>query len=106
MTGHEKETIILFNESDKEATVYTYNRAIQKKLRGLLAERPGEVHLVRETELMMECTIPKKWVKLRANRILSDAELEMRREIASTRFAGGEKCRDNLMGGKDETKND
>lgn len=91
MTGYEKETIISFNESDKEAIVYTYNRAMQKKLRGMLEERPEEVHLIRETEHMMECTIPKKWVKLRANRILSDKELEMRREIASARFAGGQK---------------
>lgn len=89
MTGLEKETIITFNESEKTANVYTYNRAMQKKLRSLMEERPNDVTLIRDTDQMLECTIPKKWVKLRANRIISDAELEMRREAAANRFAGG-----------------
>lgn len=35
LTKFEKETIILFNESEDEASIYTYNAGLKKRLKAL-----------------------------------------------------------------------
>ena len=41
----EQETVILFNEAEAAASVYTYNGALKRKLTGLCATRPTEARL-------------------------------------------------------------
>ena len=75
----EQETIILFNEEEKTASVYTFNKSIQRKLSQLSNERPDECYLDNPQlalEGAVEYIIPKKWIKLRASRILSDEQKE------------------------------
>lgn len=80
LTGAEKETIIVFNERDKEAEVFTYNGRFLRELAELAGERPAEVELVRTNkEGGSTYHIPKKWVKIRASRILTE---EQRRAVA------------------------
>ncbi len=80
LTRYEQETIINFNEEDATASVYTYNPALRRKLSQLAQERPRECVLdeTRDYSGALVCTIPKRWVKITPNRILSKAEREWR----------------------------
>ena len=73
----EQETIIDFNEAEATASVYTRNGALKRKLEKLAKERPADVQLSRRyPEGAVEYTIPKRWVRVNATRILSEAQRE------------------------------
>ena len=73
----EQETIIGFNEAEATASVYTHNGALKRKLEKLTKERPADVQLSRRyPEGAVEYTIPKRWVRVNATRILSEAQRE------------------------------
>lgn len=76
LTLQERETVILFNEADPTASVYTHNAALRRRLAALATERPTECTAVRfnEEDGAAEYTIPKKWVKIKPSRILSEAQ--------------------------------
>lgn len=75
LTLSERETIIVFNEQDPLAEVFTYNGRMKRELSGLACARPDDVqHTKTNTEGGETYTVPKKWVKIRASRILSDAQ--------------------------------
>ena len=77
----EQETIINFNEAESTATVYTHNGAMVRKLEGLADQRPDEVKRGRVfPDGGREYTIPKRWVKVNASRILSE---EQKADIAA-----------------------
>lgn len=77
----EQETIINFNEAESTATVYTHNGALVRKLEGLADQRPDEVKRGRVfSDGGREYTIPKRWVKVNASRILSE---EQKADIAA-----------------------
>ena len=40
LTKYEKETIILFNEADEEASIYTYNAGLRKRLAEFSKKHP------------------------------------------------------------------
>ena len=44
----EQETVILFNEAEASASVYTYNGALNRKLTGLCHTRPTEARLTKD----------------------------------------------------------
>lgn len=75
LTSKEKETVIIFNEYDKEAEVFTYNGRILRDLCKLAQERQDEVQCIKTNdEGASTYRIPKKWVKVRASRILTEEE--------------------------------
>lgn len=79
LTRAEQETIVIFNEEESQASVYTYNRSLKKNLRELSEKFPQNVMLEREDGRGGETfLIPKKWVKVRAPRIVSEEEREKR----------------------------
>lgn len=81
LTKYEQETIINFNEDEATASVYTYNPALRRKLSQLAQERrPQECVLDESHDYSgaLVCTIPKRWVKITPNRILSEAEKAQR----------------------------
>ncbi len=45
LTKSEKETIILFNESDDEASIYTYNASLKTRLKKFSRQYPQLCHL-------------------------------------------------------------
>ena len=49
LSNYEKETIFLFNEADRVASVFTYNDALKKQLGELCKSHPEQV---RRTEMM------------------------------------------------------
>lgn len=76
----EKETIILFNEKESTANVYTYNVKLKHRLDALCASRSGEAKCIQEDKTgAVTYHIPKKWVKVNAPNILSEAQREVLR---------------------------
>ena len=83
----EQETIIIFDELGENASVYTYNSRLQKRLRELQGERPQAVvcnAIHQETGKHSErWEVPKDWIKInpkRASAPLSDEQREQLRE--------------------------
>ena len=70
----EQETIILFNEAEATASVYTHNAALQRVLLELCQTHPAQVRQTEDNRhggLTFE--LPKKWVKITPPRALSEA---------------------------------
>jgi len=75
MTRLEQETIINFNEAEATATIYTHNAALCRKLEALADQRPEEAKRGRSfPDGGREYTIPKRWVKVNASRILTEEQ--------------------------------
>ena len=76
----ERETIIRYTEADSEASVYTFNPSLIKKLDALAESRPEEVHCMDAQSINgvenRDYLIPRNWVKVNASRALSDSERE------------------------------
>lgn len=73
----ERETIITYNEAEAVASVYTMNGALIRKLESLTESRPGKARRVKTyPDGAQEYEVPKKWVRVNASRILSDAQRE------------------------------
>ena len=68
LTNYERETIINYTEAVASASVYTHNRALINKLKGLVKEYNLEV---KQLESAYEFTVPKKWIKVRPPRKVS-----------------------------------
>ncbi len=89
LTLQERETVILFNEAEKTASVYTHNLKFLQKLKQLQQDRPDDCRIKRnDTESRAaEYIVPKKWIKIKAPRQLSEEEkARLRKASESTRF--------------------
>lgn len=75
LSNLERETVITFNEAENFAEVFTYNSRMKRTLAGLAADRPSDVEHIKTTPEGGETySIPKGWLKIRAPRILSEAQ--------------------------------
>lgn len=84
----EKETIILFNEAEASASVYTYNAALKRKLSGLCTTRPEGARQTKDDGrggLTFE--VPKRWIKVNPSRILTVEQKKERAERAKAIFS-------------------
>lgn len=84
----ERETIILFNDAEKTATVETCNKTWKNKMRALCSKSP-DCSLVFEDEHCERYLIPKTWVKVQMPRQLSDVQRQKLRESARQNFNKG-----------------
>jgi hypothetical protein len=83
LTKYEMETIINFNEEEKIANIYTHNSALIRRLEKLSIERPDECSVAyNQGSHGASFDVPKKWIKINPTRILSNEELQKRREQA------------------------
>lgn len=93
LSKREQETIILFNEEDKEATCYTCNKSLARKLDDLSAQSSA-ITRVREDKHGRTYTFPKKWLRVKMPRVLSEEQRLKLSEEAKRRFGkakeGGE----------------
>lgn len=89
LTLQERETVILYNEAEQTASVYTYNAALRRKLSALASERPTECIAVRfnEEDGAVEYTVPKKWIKINPTRILSEVQRAILAERAKANLS-------------------
>ena len=77
LTRAERETIILYNEEEQTAEVYTCNEAMKRKLTKLHEDGTEGITFVRSDEYNVTYTVPKKWVKINPPRILSEAQRQV-----------------------------
>ena len=62
----EQETVFLFNEVENEASVYTYNGPLRRRLELLSLKFPSEVKLTRQDNTgAVKYSIPKKLISIR-----------------------------------------
>lgn len=90
MARYEQETIIGFNEEEKTAVIYTHNKVLRQKLEALARDRPEDCRLVKVSHSgrAVDYAIPKSWIRIAPNRVLSDAEkIQRRNAIKKANFA-------------------
>ena len=76
MARYEQETLISFNEEEKNAGIYTHNKALRQKLAALARDRPEDCRLVKVSHggRAVDYTIPKSWIRIVPPRIASEAQ--------------------------------
>lgn len=89
LSNLEKETIINFNDAEKTAEIYTCNNSWIRRMDALAKERPGEVCKTGSDEVSATYTVPKKWIKVRPPRILTDEQREAMSRRAKEMFGTG-----------------
>lgn len=87
LTKYEQETIINYNNEEKTASVFTYDKSLIRKLDKRLNDSL-DMKLVRRGEDFAEYSLPKKWIKVAFPRQYSD---EQRAEMAERMKAAREK---------------
>ena len=85
LTKYEMETIYNYNQEEPLASCYTMDRALIRRL-DALAQKHKEITVVRADEGVREYTLPKKWIKVRAPKELSDEQREKMAKRARERF--------------------
>lgn len=87
LSNYEKETIILWNEAEKTASIYTHNAALQEQLAALCESHPEQVRQTADNGhggLTFE--LPKKWFKVTPPRVLSPAQREVLERMNEKRW--------------------
>ena len=72
--AYEKETVINFNNAEQNASCYTLNTHKRQMLVNLAEEYPDDVKIISKRDDMVEVTVPKKWVKIRPPRKLTEEQ--------------------------------
>ncbi len=80
LTRYEQETIINFNVAETDAVVYTRDKSVIKKLDALVNECPDVYRCIAETDIDKTYLMPKKYIKYRKPRRISEKVKEQRRE--------------------------
>lgn len=91
LTKYEQETIINYNNEEKTASIFTYDRSLIRKLDKRLSDYP-DITVVRRGEDWAEYSLPKKWLKVGFPRQLSD---EQRAEMANRMRAAMDSTNEN-----------
>ena len=72
--AYEKETVINFNNAEQNASCYILNTHKRQMLLNLAEEYPDDVKIISKRDDMVEVTFPKKWVKIRPPRKLTEEQ--------------------------------
>lgn len=87
LSNIEKETIILFNDAEDTASVYTCNNSLKNKLDRFCSESQ-EFSRVREDEYSKTYKVPKKCVKIYKPLVISEETRQKMALQAKERFHG------------------
>lgn len=68
------ETIINFNAEEKTANCFTLDKTMKRRWEKLIEERPEEVNVIQRSDDLLEIEVPKKWVKVKPPRKVSDEQ--------------------------------
>ena len=79
LTKYEMETIYNYNQEEPLASCYTMDKALIRRM-DALAEKHKEITVLRADEGVREYTFPKRWIKVKTPRQLSE---EKRKELKS-----------------------
>lgn len=94
LTKYEQETIINYNQEEKTASVYTCDMALIRRL-DKLCQNYTEITVSKGGIQSKEYTFPKRWIKIRAPRQLSDEQRGKLAERASANLTGARRGVDN-----------
>ena len=86
---YEQETIISFNAGEQIATVYTRDKAVKRKLDGLVKAFPAGYKLTGQTEYDKTYSMPKSHISYRKPRNISEEQREQAREKMLEINSGG-----------------
>lgn len=79
LSGTERETIVLYNEAEAAASIYTHNAALCRQLSELCGTYPGQVRQTGDNGYGgLSFELPKKWVRITPPRVLTGESLRMR----------------------------
>lgn len=81
----EQETVIIFNEADEIATVFTCNGKLRRKLESLSPQEGAQ--LLSADENSVTYSVPKGWVKISVARKLTEERRQMLSERAKSIFS-------------------
>lgn len=75
LSGTERETIVLYNEAEAAASIYTHNAALCRQLSELCGTYPGQVRQTGDNGYGgLSFELPKKWVRITPPRVLTPAQ--------------------------------
>ena len=87
LSNYERETIFLFNEAERKASIFTYNDALKKQLAALCESYPEQVRRTEDNGCGGETyELQKKWLKIKPPRILSAAQREVVEQMNKKRW--------------------
>lgn len=93
MTRLEQETIILFNEEETTAEVYTHNRKLIRTLDKFCKEFPDNFKEIMKDENSKTYIVPKQYVTINKPRVLTQKQKEEQAERARLMVKKREKAR-------------
>lgn len=79
LTKYEQETVINFNVAERDAVVFTRDKATMKKLDALVTEFPEVYKCIAETDIDKTYSMPKQYVSYRKPRKISEVVKMQRR---------------------------
>jgi hypothetical protein len=95
-TKYEQETVINYNAGEQDASIYTRDRAVMRKLDALVIEFPEVYRCIMQTDIDKTYLIPKSHISYRKPRRLTAEQREQQRErmkIVSNRKKSSDYCR-------------
>lgn len=81
LTKYEQETVINFNVAERDAVVFTRDKATMKKLDALVTEFPEVYKCIAETDIDKTYSMPKQYVSYRKPRKISEVVKMQRRAL-------------------------
>lgn len=73
LSRYEQETIITYNNEEKTANIYTYDKSLIRQINSRLSDF-SDIKLIRSGEDWAEYSLPKSYIKVRFPRQLSDEQ--------------------------------
>ena len=86
LSPYERETIINWNQGDVNASVFTYDKSLMRKIDKIRSNNKA-VTLLREGNGFREYSLPKNMISIKEQRKYSEETLEKLRRQAKERFS-------------------
>lgn len=86
LTPYEQETIINWNQGEANASVFTYDKSLMRKIDKIRSNNKA-VTLLREGNGFREYSLPKKMIAIKEQRKYSEETLEKLRRQTKERFS-------------------
>lgn len=81
LSRYEQETVINYNAGEQNATVYTRDKAVMRKLDTLVADFPDTYNLIGQDEVSKTYSFPKSYVSYRKPRAVSIEQRKRARQM-------------------------
>lgn len=76
LSKYESETIINYNDEENDATVYTCNKSLIRRIDALCAKYPEVYRLIKKDKFSKTYTLPKKLIGVKKIRIFTPEQKE------------------------------